>query len=251
MNITKPERQVNTVFVHCSASDNPNHDDVSVMRKWHTDPPKGWTDVGYHFFIKKDGTVQKGRSLESIPAAQYGHNTGSIAICLHGLKVDKFTDKQFISLRKLCDDINSLYNYNLTFRGHKEVAAKECPVFDYKTVLNLDTNKKMPKLKQEKNDMDFILKLFKSRTMWVMAALAILPALELLGQIDLAAILQATICKFDPSILAGIEDPSSVLNEVNSACNDKIMKFAAGYALVVTSLSKVMRLITSTAISDK
>ena len=131
----KPSRNVNTVFVHCSASDNPDHDDVSVIRKWHLE--RGWSDVGYHYFIKKDGTVQKGRSLERNPAAQKGHNTGSIAICVHGLEKDKFTGASLNSLKMLCEEINKSYR-DISFHGHCEVSSKTCPVFDYKLVLNLD-----------------------------------------------------------------------------------------------------------------
>lgn len=132
----KPQRPVSRVFIHCSASDNPKHDDVSVMRQWHLQ--RGWSDVGYHLFIKKDGTVQGGRHLEKVPSAQAGHNAGTIAICLHGLDKDKFTEAQFTSLRKLCKEINAVYKKTLTFHGHCEVSAKSCPVFDYKAVLKLD-----------------------------------------------------------------------------------------------------------------
>jgi hypothetical protein len=30
-----PKRPVSRVFIHCSASDNPDHDKVSVIRDWH------------------------------------------------------------------------------------------------------------------------------------------------------------------------------------------------------------------------
>ncbi|PHR19278.1 MAG: hypothetical protein COA37_17765 [Hoeflea sp.] len=132
----KPRRPVSRVFIHCSASDNPAHDNVATMRAWHLQ--RGWSDVGYHLFIRKDGVVEAGRPLEITPAAQAGHNTGTIAICLHGLDIDKFTQAQFDTLRALCASINRQYGGKLTFHGHREVAAKACPVFDYKAILNLD-----------------------------------------------------------------------------------------------------------------
>lgn len=138
---TRPKRAVDRIFLHCSASDRPEHDDVEIMRRWHTDPrPKGrgWADVGYHLFIKKGGTVQDGRSLERTPAAQRGANTRTIAICLHGLKAENFTHAQRESLVALCKQIDEAYSGNVTFHGHREVAAKACPVFDYQSWLNLD-----------------------------------------------------------------------------------------------------------------
>jgi peptidoglycan hydrolase-like protein with peptidoglycan-binding domain len=132
----KPVRAVSRVFIHCSASDNPAHDNVATMRQWHKQ--RGWSDVGYHAFIRKDGTLEDGRSLERTPAAQANHNTGTIAICCHGLDKAKFTEAQFDTLRTLCGDIDIAYGGEVTFHGHCEVSAKTCPVFDYKAVLNLD-----------------------------------------------------------------------------------------------------------------
>jgi hypothetical protein len=139
----KPKRVIRRVFLHCSASDRPEHDDISVIRSWHIGSPRFWDDVGYHYFIKRDGTIQKGRNLEKTPAAQAGHNTGTIAICLHGLEKDRFSQAQFDSLRFLCALINNLYKGGVTFHGHCEVSSKSCPVFDYKNVLMLDAKGKM------------------------------------------------------------------------------------------------------------
>lgn len=138
MTFTRPARAVSRIFLHCSASDRPEHDDVAIMRQWHR--ANGWADVGYHFFIRKDGLVQAGRSPELVPAAQAGHNAGSLAICLHGLDKAAFTEAQFASLRGLAGEIASAYRGGVTFHGHCEVSAKACPVFDYRAVLGLDSS---------------------------------------------------------------------------------------------------------------
>jgi murein L,D-transpeptidase YcbB/YkuD len=62
----KPERAVDRVFLHCSASDRPEHDNVETRRTWHL--ARGWSDVGYHYFNRKDGTVEDGRSVDLTPA---------------------------------------------------------------------------------------------------------------------------------------------------------------------------------------
>ena len=136
----EPERFVSTVFLHCSASNSPFHDHVQVIRQWHLE--KGWNDIGYHYFIRIDGTIQIGRDLETVPAAQKGHNRGSIAICLHGLNDEDFTEEQFDALILLCGQINKAYDRKITFHGHREVSSKLCPVFDYKRVLNLNEHGK-------------------------------------------------------------------------------------------------------------
>lgn len=135
----KPARPVTRVFVHCSASDRPEHDSAAVIDAWHKQ--RGWAGIGYHYFIRKDGTLELGRDLEKIPAAQEGNNTGTIAICLHGLERENFTEAQFATLRELCGQIDRAYGrgiHRITFHGHCEVANKACPVFDYRAVLSLD-----------------------------------------------------------------------------------------------------------------
>lgn len=138
----KPNRVVYRVFIHCSASDHPDHDDISVIRKWHLD--RGFADVGYHYFIQRNGNTQEGRSLELIPAAQYGFNTGSIAICLHGSRKELFSKEQKDALYNLCRQIHLAHNGAIIFKGHCEVNKnKDCPVIEYKQILMLDNSGKM------------------------------------------------------------------------------------------------------------
>jgi hypothetical protein len=127
----KPARFVNNAFIHCSASDRAEDDNVTTIRHWHR--LRGFNDIGYHFYISKDGVIQNGRDIEKTPAAQEGHNTASIGICLGGL--NKFTEAQFESLRSLCAAIKAKIPF-VTFHGHCEVNPhKTCPNFDYKKVL--------------------------------------------------------------------------------------------------------------------
>jgi len=132
----KPAREIDRVFIHCSASDNPAHDDIDVIKEWHL--ARHWSDVGYHYFITKDGTLEIGRDIEQTPAAQKGHNKGTIAICVSGLKEELFTVAQFLTLRNLCYDIDDEY-VHVTFHEHNEVNSnKTCPVFNLREVLPLN-----------------------------------------------------------------------------------------------------------------
>lgn len=137
----KPKRRVTRVFLHCSAHDGEETDNAATMNRWHKE--RGWHGIGYHFFIRFDGTIEHGRSITKTPSAQKWHNRGTIAICCHGgqdSKPNAVTDAQFESLRRLCADIDEAYGGKITFHGHKEVAARGCPVYDYKSILGLDKN---------------------------------------------------------------------------------------------------------------
>jgi len=137
----RPDRWVNKFYIHCSAADNTTVGFkgtklAATIDRWHKE--NGWSGIGYHFVIDKKGKLVTGRNMERVPAAQGGHNKGTLAVCLHGLKEEKFTEAQFDTLRELCKTAYKAYGGNITFHGHTEVSAKTCPVFDYKDVLKLD-----------------------------------------------------------------------------------------------------------------
>ena len=140
----KPNRHVERVFLHCSASemDMSGQAMVDEIRRWHK--ARGWSDVGYHSLIDKLGEVLPGRSLERTPAAQKGHNRGTIAIMVHGLELDLFPAAALNACAVLCHDINKAYEGRISFHGHCEVSAKTCPVFDYRGLLQLDRFGRMP-----------------------------------------------------------------------------------------------------------
>lgn len=133
-----PKRQISRIFIHCSASDDPKlsgSELVAEIDRWHR--ARGFAGVGYHFLIDKAGVLFDGRGLERVPAAQAGHNKGTIAICVHGL--EDFTPASLATLRSLCWAINAAYGGTVTFHGHREVNPhKTCPVFDYRALLGLD-----------------------------------------------------------------------------------------------------------------
>lgn len=130
--IKKPKRMVSRVFLHCSASDRPEHDNPQTMEKWHLE--RKFKEIGYHFYIDKSGRIFEGRSLNTNPAAQAGHNANTIAICMGGLKT--FTTEQKRALIALCLYLEHLIK-GLTFHGHCEVSLKSCPVYPYKEWLQL------------------------------------------------------------------------------------------------------------------
>jgi len=130
-----PKRGVKRVFLHCSASDNPLHDNPNTIESWHLQ--RGFKQIGYHFYINQRGDISQCRDLETIPAAQEGHNLGTIAICCGGLH--DFSVAQMQVLKKLCLKINEAYGGQVTFHGHKEVNPnKTCPVYSYQKLLNLN-----------------------------------------------------------------------------------------------------------------
>jgi hypothetical protein len=134
--ILKPRRKVHTLFIHCTASSNPNYGVEEITRD-HI--KRDFGTIGYHWVIYFDGRLMRGRDPESMPVAQRGHNLDTLAVCLQGLHITDFTIEQMGTLNVLVRHLNAMYPpKGLRIRGHREVSNKTCPVFDYRKVLNLD-----------------------------------------------------------------------------------------------------------------
>lgn len=134
-------RHINKIIIHCAATKPTMDVGVKEIRQWHTTPkPKGngWTDVGYHFVIRRDGVVETGRPLQQSGAHTTGQNKNSIGVCLvGGLAADgktpesNFTDSQWNALEECVRGLSAKYP-SATVHGHNEFAAKACPCFDVK-----------------------------------------------------------------------------------------------------------------------
>lgn len=127
------------IFVHCSASKPSQMWDVDDIRQIHID--KGWSDVGYHFVLPRQGGVQQGRPLNAIGAHVRGHNTVSVGICMIGgvnavmEPENNFTDDQWFALEKTYDFLSLIYP-DAKWMGHNEVSNKACPSFNVQTWLS-------------------------------------------------------------------------------------------------------------------
>lgn len=117
------------ITIHCSDSPQGRGDDINAIRRWHKE--RGFKDVGYHYVILENGTIQQGRTEDTLGAHAKGHNN-TIGICLIG--IDSFTDEQFKALTGLCLELKTKYKFkNDVIKGHCELdKGKTCPNFDVK-----------------------------------------------------------------------------------------------------------------------
>lgn len=130
-------REIDKIIVHCSAT--PESRDVSVdeIRDWHVNG-NGWSDIGYHWVITLDGSIEKGRHESRSGAHAKGHNSRSIGVCYVGgvdsamKPKDTRTDAQKEALHCLLIDLLKRYP-NAEIIGHRDVSSKACPSFDAKT----------------------------------------------------------------------------------------------------------------------
>lgn len=126
------------IILHCSATKEGQDFKATDIRKWHR--AQGWQDIGYHYVIDLDGTVEVGRNEQYIGAHCNGKNSISIGICYvggldsKGNPIDTRTQEQKTSMLKLVKEL--LDKYELTKNDvhcHNEFAKKACPCFNIGT----------------------------------------------------------------------------------------------------------------------
>ncbi len=73
-------RTITLIIIHCSATPEGKSLSAEACRQDHI-RHRGFRDIGYHFYITRDGEIHLGRPLEKVGAHCRNHNTHSIGIC--------------------------------------------------------------------------------------------------------------------------------------------------------------------------
>lgn len=127
-------RDINLIVIHCSATPPDQKIGAEEIRDWHVNGNK-WSDIGYHYVIRRNGVIDVGRDVSVAGAHAKGYNHGSIGICLVG-GVDEenkpdanYTRMQWRSLSILVDDLVEEYDLQKVI-GHRDISTKACPCFN-------------------------------------------------------------------------------------------------------------------------
>lgn len=138
-------RHINRIILHCTATREGKDYSVDTIRKWHTD--KGWSDIGYHYLVARDGAIYEGRPVERMGAHVRGYNANSIGIAYVGgveaqrnskggwTAKDTRTEEQKESLDLLITKLLKEYP-DASLHGHNEFSSKACPSFDVQKEYN-------------------------------------------------------------------------------------------------------------------
>lgn len=115
---TKTER----IILHHADASNCTADDID---RWHKQ--KDYTCIGYHFFIKKDGTIYRGRKENSVGAHAYQSNHNSIGICFEGrYETEQMPDIQVQAGKELVAYLKNKYGI-AKVQKHSDVCNTSCP----------------------------------------------------------------------------------------------------------------------------
>ena len=126
-------RDLKRIILHCAATREGQDFSVDTIREWHVNG-RGWSDIGYHWVIRLDGSIEVGRPLEKSGAHTKGHNKDSVGVCYiggcdaDGKPKDTMNPEQEKAWRMIVLSLRTLYG-DLTIHGHNEFANKACPSF--------------------------------------------------------------------------------------------------------------------------
>jgi N-acetylmuramoyl-L-alanine amidase len=128
-------RDIDEIILHCTATPEGRQHDVADIRRWHVDG-RGWSDIGYHYLILLDGTVEAGRPVKRQGAHCKGRNKSSIGICYVGgcdkgmQPKDTMNHGQEKAFLNLVESLRNIFG-ELKVHGHRLYAPhKACPSFD-------------------------------------------------------------------------------------------------------------------------
>lgn len=110
---------------------NPQDDDLSAAEINESHQDKGWVCIGYHYVIRKDGTVEIGRPDWAIGAHTYGKNIHTIGVHVCGnFEIGEPTAAQSESLAMLLSNLCTDYGLPIDrdhIVGHRELMPTACP----------------------------------------------------------------------------------------------------------------------------
>ena len=124
---------VRFLVLHCSATRRNQDYSVEQLRRDHK--ARGFYDIGYHFYIRKDGTMTQHRKLLEVGAHARPYNRCSIGICyeggldMQGRACNTITAQQFERIQELLTVLKKLFP-KAEIVGHRDLPGttpKECP----------------------------------------------------------------------------------------------------------------------------
>ena len=128
-------RIITLIIIHCSAVRPDQTSSAAQIDTWHRRDNHWKFGIGYHYVVRRDGSIEPGRPEWQVGAHCRNHNAHSIGVCyeggldIRGQPADTRTEAQKASLRTLLEELHRKYPKALIV-GHRELdPTKECPSF--------------------------------------------------------------------------------------------------------------------------
>ena len=134
------------IILHHAAAKKCSAEDI---HRWHLN--NGWSGAGYHFLVRKDGTIYRLRPEDKVGAHAYGSNYNSLGICFEGDYMEEdMQEAQKEAGKELVAYLKNKYNIT-TVQAHRDVCATSCPgdKFPFDEIANFETSNEIIPQPQE------------------------------------------------------------------------------------------------------
>lgn len=119
--LTKRRATTRLILHHAAAS----KCTAQQIHSWHL--ANGWVGIGYHFFVRKDGSVYRGRPEDTVGAHAGNNNYDSIGICFEGsFDREQMNEVQRTAGAELVAYLKDKYGISKV-QKHSDVNATGCP----------------------------------------------------------------------------------------------------------------------------
>lgn len=100
---------------------------IEDIDRWHKN--NGWAGCGYHFFVRKDGSIYRGRPEDKLGAHTSNYNTGSLGVCFEGkYNTEEMPEVQLKAGQELIKYLLNKYNLSkANVYKHKDFNNTDCP----------------------------------------------------------------------------------------------------------------------------
>ena len=129
-------RTITLIVVHCSAVRPDQTSSAAQIDSWHRKERHWKLGIGYHYVVRRDGTIEPGRPEEQIGAHCLNHNAHSIGVCyeggldIRGQPADTRTAEQKQAMRQLLEELHGRYPRAIIVGHHDLNPGKPCPCYD-------------------------------------------------------------------------------------------------------------------------
>ena len=123
-------KATNRIIIHHAGLPKDRDMTAAEIHRLHRDN-NGWAGIGYHYVIRKDGLIERGRGWNMVGAHAYKNNDDSVGIVLTGnFNIGSPTTSQIKSLENLLTTLCGVYRLipdELSVIGHRDVNSTACP----------------------------------------------------------------------------------------------------------------------------
>lgn len=126
-----PLQRVDYIVLHHEAGQGT----VEAVHNYHLS--LGWAGIAYHFYVRRDGSIYRGRPINMQGGHTKGYNDCSVGVCAEGnFETEVMSDAQKEALHELVLELRAMYPEAKIVK-HSDLTATACPgknyPFDYIT----------------------------------------------------------------------------------------------------------------------